>query len=158
MMIPNCFSQQYRYLVTSLSRFLICGFDSMTDAFEGAGDAADFASLLISCGPALKTPREGAGPRTAGVAARRGRGIGGNLAPEGRAPMRAGGIPGGGPGGIRSAGRPGGGPGGRRTPGGGTPGRIIMPGGCKSEIKFNIIKASNVASKRCLQVSIFVKS
>ena len=102
----------------------------MTEAFVEAGDAVvnDLESLLISCGPALNTPTEGAGPRTVeGV--RRGRGIWGNRAPEGRAPMRAGGIPGGGPGGIRRAGRPGGGPGGRRTPGGGTPGRIIIPGG-----------------------------
>jgi len=52
------------------------------------------------------------------------RGIVGMRAPVGL----AGGIPGGGPGGIRKCGRPGGGPGGSRTPGGGIPGLIMFGG------------------------------
>jgi len=95
----------------------------MTGALEDDDPLEANDSFGMSWGAALTTP--------AGVAFRRtlrsGRGITGNLALVGAAPSRAGGIPGGGPGGILSGGRPGG-PGGNRTPGGGTPGRRIIPG------------------------------
>ena len=79
----------------------------MTEALVGAGELeTPFESDLgISCGPALTTPVE-MGPGARRPAPSRGRGIGGILAPAGMAPNRAGGIPGGGPGGIRSGGRP----------------------------------------------------
>lgn len=106
----------------------------MTEAFEGAeplmtADADAIDSLAMSCGAALTTPTEGVEP---GATFRRpppsiGLGIGGNRAPPGTAPSLAGGMPGGGPGGILRGGL--GGPGGSRTPGGGTPGLSIIPGG-----------------------------
>ena len=81
----------------------------MTDALDGAGELelvtgfeSDFG---MSCGPALTTPVE-MGPGARRPAPSRGLGIGGILAPAGSAPNLAGGIPGGGPGGIRSGGRP----------------------------------------------------
>ena len=126
--------------MTSLKRFLICGLDSITDAFDEAdplapAEAAPVDSLAMSCGAALTTPAEGAA--AAGATFRRppprsGLGIGGNRAPPGTVPSGAGGMPGGGPGGILKGGL--GGPGGSRTPGGGTPGRSISPGGCRKII------------------------
>ena len=79
----------------------------MTEALVGAGELetpfeSDFGS---NCGPALTTPVE-MGPGARRPAPSSGLGIGGILAPAGMAPNRAGGIPGGGPGGIRSGGRP----------------------------------------------------
>ena len=79
----------------------------MTEALVGAGEfkTAFVSDFGISCGPALTTPVE-MGPGARRPAPSRGLGIGGSLAPAGMAPNLAGGIPGGGPGGIRSCGRP----------------------------------------------------
>ena len=129
--------------VTSLNKFLICGFASITLPPTALGSLGEslVLSFCMSCGAALTTPVPGAvnvrGILTAPLIIAFG--IGGALTPGG------GGTPGGGPGGMRGGpsglfmrggpgGRPGGGPGGGLTPGGAIPGLNGGAGGLYAPI------------------------